>query len=444
VVEVVGALAGALPTVGSEHAPQGLTKAAGPGRTRDAALTLFTEALARPKLADGTLRRGLREARHLHSRERRLVADGVNDLLRHHRALGAAIGTDDPLQVWLALLVLYGLPVDDAVRNGAVADVGRAADLAGALGERLAELGEADATALVGSLDRDVAAAVIATWGAATAEWIASGNRRPPTALRAQGVSPDALMTELMGEGIATTSGRWVSSALLVDGRANLEGSAAYRAGRFEIQDEGSQLVAEAVDARGLVVDFCAGAGGKTLALAQTPGVDRVIACDVRPQALDELARRASKAPDTRPQTVVLPGSGPLPEALASVVGKVDRVLVDAPCSGTGVLRRHPAYRLRLDGPELSRLAALQGRILDRAAPLVRPGGWLAYATCSALRVENDAVVEAFLSAHPEFRLLPLARRMGPRAADLGGDVLRLSPHQHGTDGFFTALLERT
>jgi 16S rRNA (cytosine967-C5)-methyltransferase len=342
------------------------------------------------------------------------------------------------------LLVLYGLPPDEAIAHGAGAGVGRAADLAAALGDRLATMDPIDATALVGSLDRDVAAAVVATWGAATAPWLAASNRRPPTALRAQGVAPEALAVELLGEGIATTSGRWASAALLVEGRANLEGSAAYRAGRFEIQDEGSQIVAEAVDARGLVVDFCAGAGGKTLALAQTPGVERVVACDVRASALEELARRAARAPGVRPQAVVLPDAGPLPEPVAALVGQADRVLVDAPCSGTGVLRRHPAYRLRLDAAELTRLAALQGRILDRAAPLVKAGGWLVYATCSALRVENDAVVEAFLAAHPDFRLLPMGRRMGPRADEMGGDVLRLSPHQHGTDGFFAALLLRT
>jgi hypothetical protein len=134
------------------------------------------------------------------------------------------------------------------------------------------------------------------------------------------------------------------------------------------------------------------------------------------------------------------------PPPLAKLLGRIDRVLVDAPCSGLGVLRRNPEARDRITPETVTRLATLQRDILERFAPFVKPGGRLVYATCSVLREENDAVVDAFLQAHPEFQLMPAKEILGKaRALEIGdGDRLRLLPHRHGTDGFFAVVLRKT
>ncbi len=442
---MVGALLDALPRPIAEIDARLLIKAAGPGRIRDAALTLHAACLAQPRSADGLLRDGLRDARHLHSRERRMVADGLNDLLREGPALEAAIGATGPLARWLGWLVRQGLPVDDAraAWGDRPGDFDAASDLAGALAEEVARRTPAAAAALVGGVSEALGARLVDSLGGEVGAFLQASAIRPAIALRAQGIPPDALAARLADEGVATRPGAWSPSALIVAGRANLLGTRTWSAGVVELQDEGSQLVAEAVDPRGQVVDFCAGAGGKTLALAGHPAVDRLIACDVRPRPLDALQRRAERAGLPRIQTALLAEDGPLPGPLAALAGSMDRVLVDAPCSGSGVLRRHPAYRLRLDAPTLAALPGLQRRILRRAAPLVAPGGRLIYATCSVLSEENDDVVASFLAEHPAFRLTPLAEVLGERAAALGDPYLRVAPHTHGTDGFFAAILTR-
>jgi len=440
-VEVVDGLLAALPRPVADVDPRLLHKAAGPGRVRAAALDLYAEALAHPRGADRVLRRGLRAARHLHSRERRLVADGVNDLLRFAAALAAALDTTEPSAAWLGWLVLHGLPPEAA--GAAWGDdpppLARVTDLAGALAESLRGLSAAEAVACAGSVSTALGAALAESLGDATGAFLAASAERPLAVLRATGIAREDLAARLVAEGIATTPTRLAPDGLVVQGRANLAGTRAWRDGLFILQDEGSQLVAEAVDARGVVVDFCAGAGGKTLALAQAPDVERLVASDVREAPLATLRRRAGA--DRTPETVRLPEDGPLPAPLDALRGGADRVLVDAPCTGTGVLRRHPAYRLRLDAAEVARLPPLQGAILDRAAPLVRPGGRLIYATCSVLRAEDDAVVDAFLDRHPRFARVPLGAVL-PEADGLGGDLLRVAPHTHGTDGFFAAVLE--
>jgi 16S rRNA (cytosine967-C5)-methyltransferase len=214
------------------------------------------------------------------------------------------------------------------------------------------------------------------------------------------------------------------------------------------VQDEGSQLVAECVDAAPgmLVVDACAGAGGKSLALASAmEGRGRIVACDVRQRVLDRGLGRSSRARYSCVETVSLPDEGPLPERLLALRGKADRVLVDAPCSGSGSIRRTPHGRWRATERELAELPPRQLAILARTAPLVAPGGRLVYATCSLFRAENEDVVARFLSSEPSFSLLPLDAVLGaPRAASFGdGKFLKLFPHIHDTDGFFAAVLSK-
>jgi len=216
----------------------------------------------------------------------------------------------------------------------------------------------------------------------------------------------------------------------------------AYAAGAIEVQDAGSQLVCEAVAARPgeAVVDLCAGAGGKTLALAAAmDNRGRILACDVDRPRLSRLAPRAERAGVTIAETRLLDPDREA-AALADRVAAADAVLIDAPCSGTGTWRRNPEARWRLDERELARLVQLQGRLLDVAAPLVRPGGRLVYVVCSLLDCEGAGQVDAFLSRGPEWRAAPL---LGLGAGRLRGPGLRLTPGHDGTDGFFVARLER-
>jgi len=217
-----------------------------------------------------------------------------------------------------------------------------------------------------------------------------------------------------------------------------------FKDGLFEVQDEGSQLVSMLLEPmrQDMVVDFCAGSGGKTLHLgALMANRGSVYAFEISPKRLEKLKPRLKRSGLNNVRTVAI--SHERDARVQRLKSKIDRVLVDVPCSGTGTLRRNPDIKWReINLPELTEK---QKRILAAAAELVKPGGRLVYATCSLLHEENDEIVDAFLTTHPEFRILPvgeiLSRRHIPLAAD--GPALRLYPHQHQTDGFYAMALER-
>lgn len=216
-----------------------------------------------------------------------------------------------------------------------------------------------------------------------------------------------------------------------------IEQTPAYLQGEIEVQDTGSQLTCEAVAARPgeTVIDLCAGAGGKTLALAAAmENTGTLIASDADRTRLSRLAPRAERAGATCIETLLLDANREM-EALAPYVGKADAVLVDAPCSGTGTWRRNPEARWRLTEKQLERYMAVQGRLLDIAAQLVKPGGRLVFVTCSLLDLEGAEQAQDFLDRHPGWRgevpVLPAGTPRGPG--------LRLSPYHDGTDGFFVA-----
>ncbi len=215
----------------------------------------------------------------------------------------------------------------------------------------------------------------------------------------------------------------------------------AYTEGQIEVQDSGSQLVCLAVGAQPgeALVDLCAGAGGKTLALAaMMDNRGALLACDSDRGRLARLNPRAERAGVAMIETLLLdPGRENV--ALARWQSGADAVLVDAPCSGTGTWRRNPEARWRLNEKELARLAALQARLLDIAATLVRPGGRLVYVVCSLLDAEGAGQIEAFLLRHPGWRAVP-AGLMAGRPRGLG---MRLTPCHDETDGFFVARLEK-
>lgn len=218
-----------------------------------------------------------------------------------------------------------------------------------------------------------------------------------------------------------------------------IEESEAYSQGAIEIQDMGSQLACEAVGAKPgeTVIDLCAGAGGKTLALAAAmENRGTLIACDADRTRLSRLAPRAERAGATMIETVLL-DPGREVAALERWQDGADAVLVDAPCSGTGTWRRNPETRWRLTPKQLARYAEIQSRLLDVAATLVKPGGRLVFVTCSLLDEEGAGQAQTFLDRHPGWRAeVPALPAGTPR-----GPGLRLSPHRDGTDGFFVARL---
>jgi 16S rRNA (cytosine967-C5)-methyltransferase len=278
---------------------------------------------------------------------------------------------------------------------------------------------------------------------------LAAMNKRAPLTARANRLknSREDLEQFLEDDGIASQPSPLAPDGLELVTHVNAYGLQAFKDGRFELQDAGSQAIAEltAPPPRGVVVDACAGAGGKTLALGALLGNrGRLIAFDVSDDKLEELRTRARRAGLTNVQALLVDDKIPSSEELA-LHGRADRVLCDVPCSGLGTLRRNPEARWRLQPSDLDELPPLQRAILERYAPLVAPGGRLIYATCTVDAAENDAVVDAFLAAHPEFVPVPAKEILGRARAEQIGDGLRLRllPHVHDTDGFFAAVMRR-
>jgi 16S rRNA (cytosine967-C5)-methyltransferase len=262
-------------------------------------------------------------------------------------------------------------------------------------------------------------------------------------------VKREDLQAELAAAGIDAVPTPYSPWGLRVAGKPALNRAEAFLRGDVEVQDEGSQLLALLTGAgRGeMVVDFCAGAGGKTLALgAMMRNTGRLYAFDVSGHRLDALKPRLARSGLSNVYAAQI--AHERDERIKRLAGKIDRVLVDAPCSGLGTLRRNPDLKWRQSPQSVEELRAKQAAILASAARLLKPGGRLVYATCSLLATENEDVAADFTAAHPEFALLPAAQALErARIAQAGelvqGDALRLWPHRHGTDGFFAVLWER-
>lgn len=282
-------------------------------------------------------------------------------------------------------------------------------------------------------------------------------NGRAPLVFRAnrlkgKRIELQALLEE---EGIAATPGRFHPQALYVAQPFNAKGTKAYLDGLFEIQDEASQVAAALVltETGAEVLDFCAGAGGKMLAMASDMlGQGQITATDTSGRRLAELRKRARRAGFEKYSAVTLPepqDKEQRRQALAAFRGRFDRVLVDAPCSGTGTWRRQPELRLRYDVKRLEALLTAQQGLMEEAAGLVKPGGRMVYVTCSLLGCENEDQCGRFLGGHKGWKAVPwqevwTAAGLGelPASQSSKPDYLQLSPAAHGTDGFFVSIFE--
>ena len=257
------------------------------------------------------------------------------------------------------------------------------------------------------------------------------------------------IQKELAKAGLKTVATPYSPWGLRLADKSQLGKLDAFTRGAIEVQDEGSQLLALLVDAkRGeMVVDFCAGAGGKTLALGATMrSTGRLYAFDTSGHRLEALKPRLARSGLSNVHPVAI--AHERDDRIKRLAGKIDRVLVDAPCSGLGTLRRNPDLKWRQTPKAIEELVAKQTAILQSAARLLKPGGRLVYATCSVLRQENEAIAEAFGAANPEFEVLaaaPLLTHLGVEHAEslCSTSYLRLWPHLHKTDGFFAAVWQK-
>ncbi|MGG4774115.1 RsmB/NOP family class I SAM-dependent RNA methyltransferase [Paenalcaligenes sp. Me52] len=232
-----------------------------------------------------------------------------------------------------------------------------------------------------------------------------------------------------------------------LEGRPTLRHWPEFDKGELEVQDEGSQILAALMAPRRneIIIDFCAGAGGKSLLLgALMRGTGKLYAMDVSAARLERAKPRYARCGIDNVNSIAIPENDDA--RLQRFYGKAQRVLVDAPCSGLGTLRRNPDLKWRLRPEEITQYVELQQVILQRAAKCVAPGGRLVYATCSVLPQENEQQIQAFLQACPDFQVVPVNEVLKARIPNLlmQGDYLSLRPDLHGTDGFFAAVLVRT
>lgn len=392
--------------------------------------------------ADVSLSRYFRENPKLGSRERGLVAEAIYAILRNKMAFTnfAESGTG-PAMRRMALIGLAETAGVDAI-----------AGLSEEEREWLQRVLRIDRKAMLPLLQANMPAwlfeKLVEKHGEEEALVICDSLNQPaPLDLRANTVksSRDDALAALESAQIAAEPTPYSPLGVRLGGKPALQRLPLFIEGAIEVQDEGSQLLTLLVGAkRGeMVADFCAGAGGKTLALgAAMRNTGRLYAFDVSDKRLAKLKPRLARSGLSNVHPTVIAHENDA--KVKRLAGKLDRVLVDAPCTGLGTLRRNPDVKWRQTPQSVTEMTAKQAAILAGAARLVKPGGRLVYATCSILDEENEAIVTAFLSAHPDFELLPA----GPLLAELKvpldmQDYLKLMPHRHHTDGFFAAVMER-
>lgn len=392
--------------------------------------------------ADVTLSRYFREHPRLGGRERGAIAEAVYSLLRRRLVLmqfvDSGVGPQMRRVALLALAETFG------------------ADAIAGLSEQ-----ESDWLIRVMAIDRHslppavrsnfpdwIRERLIAQYGDdAAASLMEALNRPAPLDLRVNTLKCSLEQAEaaLTDAQIAYERTPYAPLGLRLAKKPALQNLALFKDGGIEVQDEGSQLLAQLLGAkRGeMVVDFCAGAGGKTLAIgAAMRNTGRLYAFDVSEKRLAKLKPRLARSGLSNVHPVVIAHENDA--KVKRLAAKIDRVLVDAPCSGLGTLRRNPDMKWRQQATDVAELNLKQQSILAGAARLVKPGGRLVYATCSVLAEENEQIVDAFIAAHPDFVVKPVNELLASQKIALDtGIYLKLRPDLHHTDGFFAAVLER-
>ena len=393
--------------------------------------------------ADAVVSRYFRENRQLGHADRAFVAETVFAVLRRGRSLEARCAgkLSDRRRLLAALAVTRGWSQRE------LAPVLKASEeewLAAAKAVREEDLPPAVRCDLPDWLYERLAAQFGADEVVALARAL---NQPAPLDLRVNTLkmNRDTLLEKLSADGIAAAPGPLSPLAVRLRDKPALAKTALFLEGAYEVQDEGSQLLGYLLEPkRGeMVVDFCAGAGGKTLMLgALMNSQGRLYAFDVSEKRLSKLKPRLKRSGLSNLHPLVIAHENDT--KVKRLAGKIDRVLVDAPCSGMGTLRRNPDLKFRQSPEGVVELVAKQTAILNAAARLVKPGGRLVYATCSLLTTENQQIVDAFLAAHPQFAALNCSELLQKQGITLEcGKHMQLWPHLHRTDGFFAVALER-
>jgi 16S rRNA (cytosine967-C5)-methyltransferase len=390
--------------------------------------------------ADVTLSRYFKDHPRLGGRERGAIAECVYAVLRHKSFFTDFAGTGASMRRLTLLGMaeaigadsLGGLTEDETALLTRIKEIDRSllppkklANLPDWLYDKfVAQYGEEETLAL---------AAVL--------------NTPAPLDLRVNSLKADRdkVIAELATAPIAAEPTPYSALGLRIWKKPALQNLPLFKDGAIEVQDEGSQVLAQLLGARRgeMVVDFCAGAGGKTLAIgAIMRSTGRLYAFDVSEKRLTKLKPRLARSGLSNVHPVVI--AHERDAKVKRLAGKIDRVLVDAPCSGMGTLRRNPDVKWRQQPEGIAELTEKQASILDGAARLVKFGGRLVYATCSLLDEENEGIVQGFLASHPDFELVPMHKVLAEQRIPLEmGEYLKMLPHKHGTDGFFAAVLER-
>jgi 16S rRNA (cytosine967-C5)-methyltransferase len=406
---------------------------------------LLSELLRSTFPADLVVSRYFREHRGLGHGDRGFIAESVYAALRRRRSLAARCGDD----VTSRRLLLATLACVHGMNRKELEPVLKETEgkwLAQAKAIKLEDLPPAIRADLPDWLYERLAAQFTEAELALLAE---SLNQSAPLDLRVNPLkaSRDDVLARLEADGLVARPCAYSPLAIRLAGKPSLASHPLFLDGSVEVQDEGSQLLGFLVQPkRGeMVADFCAGAGGKTLllgALMRSQG--RLYAFDVAEKRLAKLKPRLARSGLSNVHPVRIESEHDV--KIKRLAGKLDRVLVDAPCSGLGTLRRNPDLKWRQTPESVAELTAKQAAILLAASSLVKKGGRLVYATCSLLAAENEAIVAAFVAARPDFVQRPAAEVLREQdIAIAGGDdpALRLLPHRHGTDGFFAAVMER-
>jgi 16S rRNA (cytosine967-C5)-methyltransferase len=428
-----------------------------------AAIEVLDELAARRMPADEVLRQWGKAHRFAGSGDRRALAEIVYTTLRTRAGAAWRMGADDGRALVLGQLAERGetLEAVEALFTGQ----GHApSPLSSDERARITAAPEERPDGVRAGVPEFIAELFKAQFGDAWLdEALALVGQRAPLDLRVNRIrgAPEQAVSLLKVDGLepAPTPFSALGLRLSLKAAPDIQATRAFKTGWVEVQDEASQIAAALAGAKpGMtVIDYCAGGGGKTLAMAAAMWrsgegqVGRLVASDVHGRRLQAMAERLTRN-DVEVELRQLGAEG---DGMSDLAGVADLVFVDAPCSGSGTWRRHPEGAWRVTPESIARLAALQEQIVSRAAALVKPGGRLAYATCSVFAAENDAVAKAFANVHPQFR--PVAITTAAQTPDLtddarlrlaeladDGHTLQLTPRRSGTDGFFLALFERS
>lgn len=408
--------------------------------------------------ADALLAAFFRDRRYLGSRDRRFISEALYGMLRRHRLLAETVRSAGLPSSSLLLYAAYALTGPDAetlagditpLLGTAAPDAGTALRaLTAADPLRDPTLTPPERLALETSLPDFLVDEWHSRFGPGEAEQLCRSMNQPaPTTARVNTlrISAEECCTALAAEGVRCTRTSLAPAGIRFDRRVSVRSLQTFRRGFFEMQDEGSQLIGLLVEPPpgGFVVDACAGGGGKTLHLAALMG-DRgtIAALEVSGRRLGDIRERLAR---NGVRSVRVLSATEDREEIGSWKGTADAVLVDAPCSGSGTLRRNPGLRLALAPESVEEAGRIQRSVLQTSADLVRRGGRLVYGTCSLLHRENRQVAEEFIRLRPEFALHPVGEILLRQGVDWHdpSPYLELFPHRHGTDGFFAGVFTR-